>query len=207
MSTFERRCLWALPAGGIITLIAFLPWVSDIGHPAAQYDPPAFARLITSPVGPVTFYGYLIGALCVIFGVLALYLYLSSTPAHNWAAAGMILGITGTVSLIAMAFALLSASVVADFYLSGHEDAAALLGNFEGGSAVSARLISLVLVTLVVGLTGGVAMAVAIWRSGRLPKWLGIPLVAGFVLPLSGPIGMAVLIFAGAWIAYRAYDA
>jgi hypothetical protein len=40
--------------------------------------------------------------------------------------------------------------------------------------------------TFVLGLlllaAGGVLTAVAIWRSGRLPKWSGVPLAAGFVL-------------------------
>jgi hypothetical protein len=116
----------------------------------------------------------------------------------------MILGVTSALLLSGFAFTLLGAAVVADYYLSGHQDASALLGKFEGASALSARLRVYGIVTILVGLAGGVAMAVAIWRSRQLPRWVGILLVGAFVWILGGPISSVLTIFVGTWIAYRA---
>jgi len=77
-------------------------------------------------------------------------------------------------------------------------------GNFEGASAVSARIRAYGIVAILVGLAGGIAMAVAIWRSGRLPRWVGILLVGAFVWLIGGPISSVLTIFVGVWIAYRA---
>lgn len=203
MSALARRGLWALPVGGAVMLLASLPWVWDVGHPAAQYDPPVFARFVTSPVGIFTIYGYLVGSLCLLLGFVALYAHVPWGSAHRWAGAGMVLGVTSTLFLSGFAFTLLGAAVVADYYLSGHQDASALLGKFEGGSVLSPRLRAYAIVSIVVGLAGGVAMAVAIWRSGRLPKWIGIPLVGAFIWLIGGPISSVLTIFVGTWIAYR----
>lgn len=200
MSALARRGLWALPVGGAVMLFAWLPWLWDVGHPAAQYDPPVFARYVASPVGTFTIYGYLIGSLCLLFGFLALYAHVPWGSAHKWAAAGMILGVTSALLLSGFAFTLLGAAVVADYYLSGHQDASALLGKFEGSSG----LLPYGIVSIVVGLAGGVAMAVAIWRSGRFPRWIGIPLISAFVWIIGGPISSVLTILVGAWIAYRA---
>lgn len=188
MSALARRGLWALPVGGAVMLLAWLPWVWDVGHPAAQYDPPVFARYVTSPVGTFTIYGYLAGSLCLLLGFVALYAHVPWGSAHKWAAVGMILGVTSALLLSGFAFTLLGATVVADYYLAGHQDASGLLGKFEGASAASARIRAYGIVAILVGLAGGIAMAVAIWRSGRLPRWVGIPLISAFLWILGGPI-------------------
>jgi uncharacterized protein DUF4386 len=68
-------------------------------------------------------------------------------------------------------------------------------------------------------LVGNVLLGVAVWRSGRLPKWAGALWVAGSALPLLGqvyimlpigadstpptvPMGAVLLVMGGAWMAW-----
>jgi uncharacterized membrane protein YgdD (TMEM256/DUF423 family) len=68
-------------------------------------------------------------------------------------------------------------------------------------------------------LVGNVLLGVAVWRSGTLPRWSGALWVAGSALPVLGmlyallpigadatpatvPVGMALLVVGGAWMAY-----
>ena len=56
-------------------------------------------------------------------------------------------------------------------------------------------------------------MGVALWRSGTLPRWTGVlyavavPLISivGLVVGVAQPVGAALLIVSGAWIASRVW--
>jgi hypothetical protein len=55
-------------------------------------------------------------------------------------------------------------------------------------------------------LIGSIAFAVAVWRSGSLPKWAGILLVPGIfasmsLSPILGWAGAVLLVISGVWLA------
>src|ERR1700680_3024367 len=96
MTDIVRRGIYALPAAGVLTAI---PWFFILG-PSAKTDPQGYARSVTSTGDAVGGYLYMAGLVCLLFGVLALYRYLAGTPAHNWAAAGMIASVVAIVLVL-----------------------------------------------------------------------------------------------------------
>jgi hypothetical protein len=177
MNTLARRGLWALPVAGALVLAG---WFYFLGGPSVQNDPEGYARSITSAASTVVGYAYLVGLLCLLFGLLALYAYLAPGPAHTWAAAGMILGVASVALLLgAFAVLVLGAAVVADVFLSGHQDVSAAIVKLSGGSNLSGRIIALLVVIILLGLAGAVATATAVWRSGKAPEMGGHPASGG----------------------------
>lgn len=205
MNELTRRGLWALPVAGVLVLLG---WLFFIGGPSVRNDPAGYARSVTSAASIVVGYVYLVGLLCLLFGLLALYLYLAPGRAHAWAAAGMILGVA-SVGLLLGVFGMLvlASAVLGDVYLSGHQDVSAAMLQLSGGN-LSGRIIAFLIVVILLGLAGAVATATAVWRSRQLSKWAGILLAVGVVLTIaSGPIvthiGAILLVITGAWIAWR----
>jgi hypothetical protein len=62
---------------------------------------------------------------------------------------------------------------------------------------------------LVLYLVGAILLGVAVWRSGTLPKWAGalytpsgLLIAAGVAIGELRPIGSALIVVAGVWIAW-----
>jgi hypothetical protein len=72
------------------------------------------------------------------------------------------------------AFAFSAASQV---YQQGKTDALAVLATLINGPSVPFGMVGVALLVL-----GALALAVAIWRSGTLPRWAGALFALGFVL-------------------------
>jgi hypothetical protein len=59
---------------------------------------------------------------------------------------------------------------------------------------------------IALGLTSMITWGVAIWRSGLLPKWVGLVFAVAYfgciaITPVLTPVGGFLMIIAGGWIA------
>jgi hypothetical protein len=204
--TLVRWGLWALPVGGVLT---FLPWLGLFfgGNTSPTGDPTAFARSVTDPVGLVFGDLYIIGTLCILFGVLALAAAIAGTPGESWATVGAVAGAIAMVFVVGVWMLLtIGDAVVGDVVLGGHKDAGQVFQWMSGGHW-NGRIIPALVATGATGLVGTVGLAVGIWRSGRYPKWLAILFGLAFLLEVaSSPptiLGALLLAIAGFLIAQR----
>jgi hypothetical protein len=190
-------------------LLTLLPWVGLFiaggggGDPSS--DPAGFARSATSPAFTILGDLYIIGLICLIFGVLAIYALLADTPGNTWAALGMVLGVSALALVVGIWTILTYAdAVVGDVYLSGHQDIGETFKSMSGGHW-SARFIPFFVVVGLTGLISSISLGVAIWRSGRFAKWVAIVFGVAFLLSVvSAPwtlIGAILLIITGIMIA------
>jgi hypothetical protein len=200
-----RRGTYALPVAGILTAV---PWVYLYGQPDVKTDPAGYARSVISTENAVFGYMYLAGLICLLFGLLALYGYLARTRASSWAAAGMIVSVVG-IALALPIFGILGLanSVLGDVYLAGHKDVSAAMLLLSGGT-FSGRINAYLGVFIIVSLIGAIGYAVAVWKSGSLPKLAGVLVAAGFVLsmtltPYVAWAGALCLVVGGVWLARR----
>jgi hypothetical protein len=203
MTDLVRRGIYALPGAGVLTLV---PWVFIFGGPSIKTDPEGFAQAATSTGSAVGGYIYLAGLICLLFGLLALYGHLARTRVASWAAGGMIISVVG-IALALPVFGVLGLArpVLGDVYLAGHKDVTAAMVLLSGGT-FSNRINSYFGVFVVVSLIGAIAYAVAVWKSGSLPKWAGVIVAAGFVLsmtlsPFVAWAGALCLVIGGIWLA------
>jgi hypothetical protein len=199
-----RVGIYALPAAGILTLV---PWIFILRQPDAKSDPAGFARAVTSTGGVAGGYLYIAGFACLLLGLFALYGYLARTRASGWA----VLGLLGTTVVIALTTATIGslavgARVLADAFLGGDTNVASGLVLMSGESA---RIMKSIEIAADLSLIGSIAFAVAVWRSGSLPKVAGILLVPGIVAsmslsPIVGWAGAVLLVISGVWLARSA---
>jgi len=196
--SLTRAGLWAIPAAGVLIL---LPWLAIlVGLGAGSTD-----QQLASDQGPGEILGFLtiVGLLCLLFGVLAIYSVLSAGPARNWAALGMILGVV-VVSLLVGVWMILAIvdPILSDVYRSGHKDGAREAFNLMSGGSWSGRMIPVFVVGGLAAVVASISLGVAIWRSGRFAKWIGAAFGVAFMLSaLSAPfvtlVGAALLIATG----------
>jgi hypothetical protein len=208
MTDLVRRGIYALPAAGVLTAV---PWFFILG-PNVKTDPEGYARSVTSTGQAVGGYVYLAGLICLLFGLFALYGYLARTRASSWAAVGMIVSVVA-IALALMVFGVfaLADKVLADVYLAGHKDVSAAMVLLAGGT-FSNRINNVFGIFVLMSLIGAIAYAVAVWKSGSLPKWAGILVAAGFVLsmtiqPYVAWVGALCLVIGGVWLAIRVSQA
>jgi hypothetical protein len=150
---------------------------------------------------------YIVGLLCLLFGVLTLYSLLAAEPARNWAALGMILGVSVIALLVGLWMILAYVDpVLSDVYRSGHKDGAKEAYNLMSGGHWSSRMTPVFIVGGLAALVASISLGYAIWRSGRFAKWIGPAFGVAFMLsalsaPLVTLVGAALLIVTGNVIA------
>src|SRR5437588_9304750 len=169
--SLTRWGLWALPLGGVLT---FIPWLGLYfsKNPDPVKDPGGMAQEATSAGVIVLGDAYMIGTLCLLFGLLALYSVLAETSAGTWAAAGAIGGVVAMMLVIGVWMILVvGGAIVGDVVLSGHRDAGATYQWMSGGHW-NGRIVPVLTLLGVSGIVGAVGQGVAIWRSGRFPRWI-----------------------------------
>lgn len=198
-----RAGIYALPLAGVLTA---LPWIFLLRQPDAKADPEAFARAVTSSGGMVGGYMYMAGFACLLLGVFALFGYLAHTRGSGWAAGGL-LATTVVIALTLMTIGTLvvGAPVLADALVGGDKGVSSGLVLMSGESA---RIIKSIEISADLSLIGSIAFAVAVWRSGRLPKVAGILLVPAIfasmsLSPIVGWAGALLLVISGFWLARR----
>ena len=165
--------LWALVLAAPLFVAGefVLPRPELLMSPAAE--PEAFAEMVTG--SGFLFYGIrgLVGAALETAGMIAIYMYLADTDVEPWAFWGMLISIIGDLG-----GALYFGAMTFIYPAAG-----GLI--FEGQSAVASVLAlpmeffgGMFLLTL----GGLVFLAVAIWRSSRLPRGAGILMLVGFLI-------------------------
>lgn len=149
----------------------------------------------------------IIGFILLTLGVFALYLSLQSTQVERAAFWGLVLSWLG----VGLTLPFYSAEVFALHAIGQQalsQQDAALLGlanQIRFGPEFIMIVSGLILLAV-----GAIMMAVAIWRSKRLPKWSGVPFVLAFILYIPQYIALqpvrvahGLLLAAGClWIAW-----
>lgn len=195
--------LWAIPAAGVVL---GAHWLFPEGPPTAE----GAARHLTSiPTLIVQEYVlFLGGLLLLLFGLIALSAYLANAGVRTSAIVGMVVSVSGIALFLPfVGFPTLVTPTLGQAYLSGHPEMGAAMQllspiphGFRGWLFVQAVF------ALVVSIAGGIAMAVAIWRSGKFPRWAAVVFAIAFSLvmtdtPFVAWIGYVLLIAAGGRIA------
>ena len=203
--TLIRLGILALPVSGVLTLVGL---IGRYDMPSPRLDPKAAAQAASTTGYVVSqFLGNVLGLALLIFGVLALTVYLAETRVKRVALAAMILSIAGIAPIMsAMGVTTYALPVLGRSYLSGQQDAMQIVSTI-----FSNPLTSIFLVTFLLYAAGFILFGVAIWRSGVLPRQAAItvgvhaPLFASFIQ--SPPsiltlVGSLLFIFGGALVAW-----
>ena len=158
----------AFPISGLVATSAAL--VPGIGiNPAV--DPAGFAQA-ANYVGPANLVG-VVSLVFLLFGFQALHAFLERNATDKWAFAGMILSVIGLgLFLPFLGVFAFAGPVAGKFYLSGNLQAVSIISEATG----TMNLASLAFggVSLLSSVLGSILFSVAIWRSGKLPKWSAI---------------------------------
>jgi hypothetical protein len=182
-----------------------LPWfVFFHSPPTVQVQ----AATAVSTWGGIAAYCYLVGFITLLFGLLALFSYAGSSPVGSLIRAALVLDVIAVaMSLPVTGVELLARPVVAEYYLSGHNDAGSVLLQVSGGS-FAPSIVTYFVVAVSMALLGAIATGVALWQSELVPKTPLVLFAVGFALtmtltPLVGWLGDVLLFVGGAWIAHR----
>ena len=172
-----RLRLGALTLG--LSALLFLAF--QLFHPVSSLDlskPDDAARTFGSTVFVLTDSLLIVAFTLLPFGVLTLYAYLVNSKVERWIFVAMVLLLAALGPFQAFsgvgAFAFSAASQV---YLQGNQGALEVLKALTQGPSVPFGLFGVLLLVV-----GSIALALAIWRSGTLPKWAGVLYALGFIL-------------------------
>ena len=203
--------LLGLPLYGVLTFFSSLDPQPD---PNTHYG--AWARFVTTDSFLLT-HLFLsdLGLILAIFGTFALGAYLATSRAGRMGLAAMAIAVFGSLLFLMVGgVATFSQPEQGQMHLQG-------IAEYREMPAILAQ--SAMMATMGVGvllmLVGNVLLGVAVWRSGTLPRWAGALWAAAPVLmyPLglvyamtigadstlpTVPVGMALLVVGGAWMAY-----
>jgi hypothetical protein len=102
-----RRGAWTLPAAGLLLGAPWVrPWFADSADAAIQVkswapfspnDRDTWARIATSDSYQLFALTQVLGMLCLLFGLVALYVYLARGRSPRWALAALIFSVVGIV--------------------------------------------------------------------------------------------------------------
>jgi hypothetical protein len=202
-----RAGLIALPVYGLIMTITTVK-----PQPDQVTDPEGWARFVSSTAYLIEHLASnVLGTVLVVFGTFALGALLVSSRAPRLSLWGMVLSV--------VSYLLFTVPGVISTFATPPIGAAYLGGNRDVMKLEFSPVLSLIIVlALLLAVVGNTILAVAIWRSGILPKWSGVLWGVGSVvfyllgaalgmattgasLPTQ-PVGAALLAIAGAWISW-----
>jgi hypothetical protein len=198
-----RLGLWAIPTAGVVI---GAHWLFPEGPPTAD----GVARHFTSIPTLIAqeYVLFLGGLLLLLFGVIAISAYLANAGVRTSAIVGMVLSVSGiALFLPIVGIPILVNPVLGKAYLSGHPEMGAAMQLFSPmPHGLQGWLFVHAIFALVISIAGAIAMAVAIWRSGKFPRWAAIVYAIAFSLvmtdtPVVAWIGYVLLISAGGRIA------
>jgi hypothetical protein len=204
-----RAGLIALPVYGLIIAVTTIK-----PQPDQVADPEGWARFVSSTTYLIEHLASnVLGTVLVIFGTFALGALLASSRAPRLGLCGMVLAVAGNVLFtVPGTISTFATPAIGSSYLAGNREVMRV--------EFSPVLTPIVALALLLAVIGNMLLAVAIWRSGTLPKWSGVLWAAGsFIFYLLGaalgmattgaslptqPVGAALLAIAGAWISWAA---
>jgi hypothetical protein len=197
-----RIGVWALPVYGLLTL-----WATFTHEPDRQNEVEAYAMFLsTTSYLAHHLLGSIFGTILAIFGVIALAAYLANSRVGRLALLAMVLSVAGNCLILTIfGFSTIVSPVIGQLYLAGQP------GAMEVNEAIfsSAALLILSGPGLLLYLVGAILLGVAVWRSGTLPKWAGaiyapsgLLIAAGVAIGELRPLGSALIVVAGGWIAW-----
>ena len=139
----------------------------------------------------------------LIFGVVALYVYLASSGEKALALGAVVLSIFGiALTLTGVGIYAYTVPALSRSYLNGQEESIRILDSIFAGPFGTILTLIFLLYS-----AGFILFGVAIWRSGVLPRWAGV-LVAAHAPLISGPfsvvgsvLGALLAVVGGGWIA------
>lgn len=147
-------------------------------------DHTGFARWVSASTFFPGAVGFLVSLVLQVFGIMALYAFLSHSSVERLALVGMILTIVTYAVLIAVVgtFAFIFPTI-GMLYLQGRQQVIDVAVTF-GTSFMVVLLIQAILFGL-----AALIISVAIWRSGMLPKWSALSYaLAGLILAFAPPL-------------------
>jgi hypothetical protein len=164
-----------------LSLSALLFLSFQLFHPISSLDlsaPDAATRTFASSTFVLTDSLLIIAFSLLPLGLLTVYAILAGSRGERWGMVALVLMLLALGPFQAFsgvgAFAFSAASQV---YQQGKTDALAVLATLINGPSVPFGMVGVALLVL-----GALALAVAIWRSGTLPRWAGALFALGFVL-------------------------
>ena len=199
-----RIGVWALPVYALLTF-----WATFTHEPNRHTEVEAYARYISTTTYLVQhLVGSILGAILAVFGAIALGAYLASSRSGSLALLAMVLSVAGSCLVLTIfGFSTIISPVIGRLYLEGQP------GAIEVNEAIfsSPAFVFLVFPGLLFFLVGTILFGVAIWRSGMLPRWAGVLFAptgllfaAGVQIGWAQTLGSALMVAAGAWIAWTA---
>ncbi len=166
----------AFPISGLIDAIAaFAPGIGI--NPAV--DPAGFAQA-ANYVGAANLAG-IVSLVFLMFGFQALQTFLERSSVDRWAFAGMIISMIGLgLFLPFLGIFAFAAPVAGKLYLNGQVQAVSIISEATGTSNPTALTFGAI--SVLSSVLGAILFSVAIWRSGKLPKW------SAFAYAISAPL-------------------
>jgi len=150
-------------------------------------DPAALMQAVLAPnFVPGVVIGLIGGVLAIYGDFFGLYRYLTMRDKSLISFLAIVLSPLGLMMFVLpfVTFLAVNVPVIAELYQQGNQ---AVLAVFEATFANPLSL-GLLGVTSVTGLIGTLLFALAMWRDGRLPKWVAVVwALRGLLLVISGP--------------------
>jgi|GEM_PF-2439603 len=171
---FVRIGLILIGVAGYIFAIGDAMIPQEFGMFSATEDPKGFAELVTMEGFRFWTLRGIIGAPLETIGTIALFFGLIGSPKETWAFWGMLLAVLADLFGTGMFMIM--------YYVFPHVGEVILEGNTAVASVASLEGFMPVMGFMFLGtVVGLILLAVAIWQSGRFPKWSGVMAVVGFL--------------------------
>jgi hypothetical protein len=174
-----RIGILALPLSGLLAIMGLF---GNDNVPDPRVDPRGAAQVISSTGYFVTqFVGNVLGTTLLIFGILALTVYLANTSEKGLALGAMVLSIMGIALILSVSgVAAYALPVIGRAYLDSQQDIIGLSAQPGTRGIVVAILGSpareIFILVFFLYSTGFILFGIAIWRSGVLRKGAALPL-------------------------------
>jgi hypothetical protein len=205
--------LLGLPLYGALTFWSSLDPQPD---PNTHYE--AFSRFVTTDHYVLShLFGSILGLVFAIFGTFSLGAFLANGRAGRLGLVAMVLTVAGSALFLpAMGVSTFATPEEGQAYLAGIEEFSKLPDIFAD---TEFALTSLVVIILL--FAGNVLLGIAVWRSGKLPRWAGALWAGAAVLmyplgivyaatigvqstPRTVLVGALLIVVGGGWMALRA---
>ena len=172
-------------------------------------DPESFIIWAPFPNYVPAWVSGLVAGMLHLYGLFGLYRYLTYRADSLIALLACVLGIAGSVLFLPLAtFMATSGPVIADLYQRGNQEVMVVVEAY-----LSSPLgLTLLAISIASGIIGTVLFGIAIWRDGRLPRWMGVLFVLSILmlgLPISFAtelLGAVLLLFSASVIAWKGWQ-